>query len=101
MSQALLDRINELDALISPLATERALLKQQLLEEKSPLKVGDLVEWGNSKYYGRKNRGRVRVIRNWVCGDVRWDVSRIRKNGSEGCNCFVYPYMNPVRIDNL
>lgn len=95
-SNRLLDRIAQLDALIEPLTTERAALKQQLLESKSEIKPGDIITWNKGK-----RMARVLNIIPWVCGEPMWKVVNIRKDGTEGSICEVRPYDKPMRSNDL
>ena len=93
-STALLARIKELEAMISPLEDEAAKLRKQLLDSKSEIKTGDIITWRNGS-----RTARVLDIIPWVCGEPMWRVINIRKDGSEGSICKVYPYDKPQRAN--
>lgn len=80
-------RINVINSIIEPLEAERGALEQKIIESKSAFKIGEIIEWRNGR------RGRVVKIKKWVCGDPMWVVKRILKDGSEGEECEVRPYM--------
>lgn len=89
MKEKIEARIDELQALIKPLADEVATLRQELILIASPFKVGDIISWQNG-------RGRVVRVAEWVCGSPCWTVIRIRKDGTEGTKVTVYPFHSPI-----
>lgn len=84
-------RLAELDEQLGPLNLEREAVWQQILTERSPFKVGDVIAWG-------KFVGRVVEIVEWVSGEPMWKVRRIRKDGSEGGISRVYSFDKPVKF---
>jgi len=84
-------RISELDAAIGPLSDERSRLNQELLEMGSPFGVGDKIQW-------KGKTGIVRKIIRWV-DEPMWVVQAILKDGSLGSGVKVYPYYNPVLVE--
>lgn len=86
-------RIDELDAQIESLANERAELKRKILALRSPFRIGDVISWSDGK-----RRGRVLEISHWICGEPKWTVRRIRKDGSLGEECCVRPFNNPKLV---
>lgn len=82
-------RIDEIDAIVEPLSTERAEIKHKIIVAKSKFKVGDIIEWNGKK-------GRVIKIKCWCCDDPMWEVVRIKNDGSEGSPCSVRSYDNPI-----
>lgn len=86
--------IAQLSAQIEPLHERREQLKQQIIELKSPFKVGDKIRWvwGSSQ----TRMGTVVEITSWVCGTPKWKVRNIRKDGTEGDLVEVLEFDNPV-----
>lgn len=91
---AWLERINEINTIIEPLMQERAVLEHKIIESKSAFAVGDVIVWKAGKIICK---GRVTKIKEWICGDPMWIVRRILNDGSDGEECEVRPYKNPVR----
>lgn len=82
-------RIDEISALIAPLASEQAELRRKILLSKSKFKIGDIIVWKGKK-------GRVFEVKEWCCGDPMWKVVRIKNDGSDGAPCEVREYENPI-----
>lgn len=87
-------RLKQLDAQLAPLYSEQRMLLQRQLELRAGFKCGDVIEWSDGRY-----QGRVICLLPWL-DEVGYVVRRIRKNGSEGGECKVYPFHKPqpVRI---
>lgn len=84
-------RIKHLEMQIEPLAHELAELNQKLRELRAQFKIGDVIKWSGGIF-----RGRITAVRPWVCGDIKYIVTRIRKDGSDGAqNCEVFSYHKP------
>jgi hypothetical protein len=80
---------------IEKLCVPKQRLEQQILEAKSIFKVGDKIEWTAGT---QTRRGYVTEIIEWCCGDPKWKVRLIKKDGTEGGIVQIYPWMNPKKI---
>lgn len=89
--ESLKKQIDDLDALIKPLANKRAELRQKLIEAKSKFAIGDIITWNEGT-----RKGRIIKIKEWCCGDPMWEVRRLKLDGTEGELSDVYSWKNPV-----
>lgn len=90
-------QIKTLEASIKPLKERLEQLRQALLEENSPFKLGDVVEWDHGNNSTR--RGVVEGFRTWTGRSIpSLIVALIRKDLSRGPQTEIPPYRKPVKV---
>lgn len=85
--------IAALEKLIEPANQRLRTLKQELLEARSPIKVGDIIEFNQA--YGHLRYGRVLRIDEWVGNQPEYIIVNIRADGSDGARGSVCLHQNP------
>ena len=88
-------QIKTLEASIRPLEERLEQLRQALLEENSPFKINDVIEW---KHGRSTRRGVVTGFTEWVNDDPSWQVTVIRQDNTHGNEVLVYPFNDPVKV---
>jgi len=90
-------QIKTLEASLRPLEERLEQLRQALLEENSPFKINDVIEW---KHGRSTRRGVVQGFKPWLDwnGNPSCIVAPIRKDLSHGPQVEIPPYQNPVKV---
>ena len=95
-------RLGNMKWLRSEIARLEAQLEAQVaehLEDVAVFKKGAVITW---KTGSRVGKGRVVGFEAWSSWsdepEVTYKVIQVRKDGTDGTKCNVYPYMNPTVI---
>jgi len=90
-------QIKTLEASSKHLEERLEQLRQALLEENSPFKINDVIEW---KHGRSTRRGVVQGFKPWLDwnGNPSCIVAPIRKDLSHGPQIEIPPYQNPVKV---